>query len=163
MIAILALFACKDDVPTQPTGLCPELDDPVIELTQGVVWGMSDGDPIAFGIPPQGGAPYAPFDVRLIGVAASNDGYTVTTEAWRRSDGELVGSGEYLQRFVCANVGENEGTRFASEFHMRFFGFEPPDLADEEVDVAITVTPASGEPVVAEFWGPLDWVLGPMP
>jgi hypothetical protein len=163
MTLLFALVACKEPIPTEPMGLCPESDDPVIEVTQGDVWGIDDGDPIQFGIPPQGGAPYAPFDVRLVGVASSQDGYTVVTDASLQSTGELVGTGEYLQRFVCANVGENEGTRFASEFHMRFFGFEPTDLADEWVDVTISVTPEAGEPVVAEFSGPLDWVLGPMP
>jgi len=163
MIVLVALLACKQPVPTPFDGPCPQLDDPLIEVRQGESWGMIDGDPIEFGIPPQGGAPYAPFDLRLVGVAPSPDGYTVITEATLQSTGDLVGTGEYEQRFVCANVGENEGTRFASEFHTRFFGFEPDQLAGEWVDVEIQVVPAGAQPVVAAFSGPLDWVLGPMP
>ncbi len=162
------VLACKPAVPTEPSGLCPEEDDPVIEVAQrsaeaGATWGMEDGDPVQFGIPPQGGAPYAPFDLRLVGMPSSNDGYAVQTDATRVSDGELVGEGRYVQRFVCANVGDNAGTRFASEFHMRFFGFEPPELADDEVEVYISVTPDGGETVETTFTGPLSWVLGPMP
>ncbi|MEZ4319498.1 MAG: hypothetical protein R3F61_18425 [Myxococcota bacterium] len=160
--ALLAVAACKQ-APTPVTpGLCPESGDPVVEATQGDGWGFDDGDPIQFGIPPQGGAPYAPFDLRLIGLAAS-DTYRVITEATRQSDQLLVGEGQYNQRFVCANVGDNAGTRFSSEFHMRFFGYEPDELAGDWVDIEISVTPEGGDPVVTTFSGPLDWVLGPMP
>jgi hypothetical protein len=167
-LALLGLFGCKEPIPTEPSGLCPETDDPMIEVAQrsaeaGAEWGMVDGDPVKFGIPPQGGAPYAPFDLRLIGMPSSNDGYAVVTDAIRTSDGERVGEGRYVQRFICANVGANEGTRFAAEFHMRFFGFEPPELADEEVEIYISVTPDGGETVETTFTSPLDWVLGPMP
>lgn len=161
--ALLTMSACAGGPPTPvPVGPCESVDAPWAELSQGDGWGLDDGEPVAFGIPPQGGAPYAPFVVRLHGMPASVDGYHVEMSAFDPTVGEVVGTGSYDQRFVCANVGENEGTRVASEFHMRFIGWEPVDLAGHEVDVEIAVSSPDAE-VTVGYRGPLDWVLGPMP
>lgn len=162
----LALFAvgCVGGPATEvPSGPCPASAEPWAELSQGSGWGIDDGTPVAFGIPPQGGAPFAPFTVRLHGMPASVDGYEVEMEAFDHVLGEVVGTGSYLQRFVCANVGDNAGTRIASEFHMRFFGWEPADLAEHDVTIEISVAVPGDAPVEVGFDGPLDWVLGPMP
>ena len=154
---------CKAPPTPVDPGTCAESEDPVVELSQGDAWVIEDGTPVQFGIPPQGGAPYAPFEIRLRGMPFADD-YAVVLEATRVSDQLLIGTGDYVQRFVCANVGENQGTRYTPELHMRFFTFEPPDLEGDTVDVEITVTPADGgEAASARFRGELDWVLGPLP
>lgn len=164
-VILVALTGCPSTPPTDTdgTGLCPAEDPAWAELSQGDGWGLDDGALVSFGIPPQGGAPFAPFLVRLHGAPPSPDGYLVEMEAFDHTLEQSVGEGSYNQRFVCANVGENEGTRIASEFHMRFFGWESADLADHPVTITIDVTPVEGSTVTASFDGTLAWVLGPMP
>lgn len=163
LLAALGLGACKSPPTPVDPGTCPEAEVGEVEISQGDTWGLTDGTPVQFGIPPQGGAPYAPFEIRLLGMAYSVS-YTVQLEATRISDQAVVGTGDYTQRFVCANVGENEGTRYTPELHMRFYTYEPPDLDGDEVDVVITVTPDDGgDAASTRFRGALDWVLGPLP
>lgn len=163
MLPVLAGCPSGPATDTDQAGLCPAEDPAWAELSQGDQWGLGDGTLVSFGIPPQGGAPFAPFLVRLHGAPPSPDGYLVEMDAYDHTLGESVGEGSYNQRFVCANVGENEGTRVASELHMRFFGWESADLADHPVTITIDVTPAEGPAVTASFEGTLAWVLGPMP
>lgn len=153
------LLACKQPTPTPP-GSCPVADDPYAELSQGEEWVPQDGTPVQFGIPPQGGAPYAPFEIRMIGMPSS-DSYTVDLSAV--DDGVEIGTESYEQRFVCANVGENQGTRYTPELHMRFYGYEPPEIDGHEVEVTVTITSEDGETIEAGWTGELDWVLGPLP
>ena len=157
-----SLLACKGPSTPIDPGTCPQLDEPYAELSQGDGWDLTDGTPVEFGIPPQGGAPYAPFEIRLIGMVSS-DWYTVDMAAYDTTTAEMIGTETFSQRFVCANVGEHAGTRYTPELHMRFYGWEPPEIDGAEVDVEITISPEQGDPVVAGYRGVLDWVLGPLP
>lgn len=163
VLPLLLVFGCEGPPPTLLPDTCPTLLVPTAELSQSDEWGMQDGDPVAFGIPPQGGAPFAPFGLRVWGMSASVDGYEIEMSAFERSTGELIGTASYEQRFVCANVPPNEGSRVTSELHMRFFGFEPDEIAGIQVDVEIEIRSPESQRVDVAFSGPLAWVLGPMP
>jgi hypothetical protein len=119
------------------------------------------GGIINFGIPPQGGAPYAPFEVRLVGVEFS-EAYRIVMSA--DVDGEVFETPAYNERFVCRNVGEEAGTRYSPDLHLRFFGTEPPELDGLDITVNIDAYIGTEGPIVSRtVTGTLDWNLGPIP
>lgn len=155
-----ALLGC----PGAPTssGTCDVNDAPTIDAAQtGGDWNLPEGV-VNFGIPPQGGAPYAPFEVRLVGVEAA-EAYRIRMSAI--IDGETYTTPPINERFVCRNVGEESGTRYTPDLHMRFFGSEPPEL--DQLDVELVFEAYIGnadEPIVSRsIDAVLDWTLGPMP
>lgn len=156
MFALLA--ACTGN-PTLAAGQCPASDTPVIDVAQQAEWNVPSGL-LAFGIPPQGGAPYAPFEVRLVGAPVSESYRIVMTST---IDGTEYETPPYNERFVCRNVGEEAGTRYSPDLHMRFFGTEPPELDGREATMAFEAF--VGDDLVASrtVVGTLDWTLGPMP
>jgi hypothetical protein len=156
-MVLFVLAACSGG--TSDPGQCAEGDDPVIDVAQRADWNLPDGV-VDFGIPPQGGSPYAPFEVRLVD-APFAEAYRIEMSA--TIDGETYDTPPYMERFVCANVGEQAGTRYTPDLHMRFFGSEPPEL--DARDVSMTFSAFIGGDLVAErtVEGTLDWTLGPMP
>lgn len=157
MIWIL-LAACTDG--TEPSGTCPASDTPTLDVAQGGAWNLPEGE-VQMGTPPQGGAPYAPFEIRLVG-ADSSDAYRIEMEATVGE--EVYTTPPYVERFVCRNVGEESGTRYTPDLHMRFFGAEPPDLDGRPVELSfVAYINGVDEPVATQT---LDatfvWSLGPM-
>ena len=154
---LLALAACTGD-PVDG-GPCPAGDSPTIDVAQGEEWNVPSGV-IEFGIPPQGGSPYVPFEIRLV-EAPFAEAYRIVMTA--SIDGQAYETPPYNERFVCRNVGEESGTRYSPDLHMRFFGSEPPELDGR--DLSMTFEAFVGDDLVAErqLSGTLDWVLGPMP
>lgn len=153
----LLFTACTGGTETPDT--CEQSDAPMLDVAQGGGWNLPEGE-VEMGIPPQGGAPYAPFEIRLVGVRAA-DAYRVEMEA--TVDGEVYVTPPYQERFVCRNVGEEAGTRYTPDLHMRFFGSEPPDLEGKEVTLSFAAfiggvdDPVATRDVDATFL----WSLGP--
>jgi len=134
------------DVPCYPHGP-PRLD--VGEGAEG--WGI-DGIDIITGIPPQGGAPYARFRVRVANLELS-DGAEVLVHLYDRDD-VLVGHVEVMSGFVCANVGDNADHWVTPEVHARFDGLELLELHEVPVRIEASVVGLE-ESVVASGEGTL--------
>ncbi len=145
VFAVLAGCPAPDDTG-DIEGPCPVTTTPFVEFAQrDALYGQQvDGDALAYGHPPQGGAPFAPFLVRAHGLGHSADGYRVTLDAVDTQTDEVLGQGEYPQLFVCANVGDNAGYRVAPELHMRFYGWELDDLEGRQATVTVTLDDGSG-------------------
>ncbi len=152
MWLVASLLACKPDAP------CGEGSDPSIDVAQQGAWNIPEGE-VDMGIPPQGGAPYAPFEVRLIDVEIA-DMYRITMEA--EVDGETYVTPPYIERFVCRNVGEEAGTRYTPDLHMRFFGTDPPSLDGKRATLRFEAWVDTEAPVASRTLEvTLRWTLGP--
>ncbi|MCA9568616.1 MAG: hypothetical protein KC656_12275 [Myxococcales bacterium] len=158
LVAVVLLVACKGS-STPVSGECTPNDEPTLDVAQGGDWNMPDGH-VNMGIPPQGGAPYAPFEIRLVGVEAA-DAYRVDMDAV--VDGVDYATPPYQERFVCRNVGEEAGTRYTPDLHMRFFGTDPATLAGKTAQLHFEAWIGNDGPVVErDLEVILDWTLGPM-
>ncbi len=148
ILAVLLAAGCDpapDDTggPVDP-GACGA-GDPALEVSH---YGTFDalGTTMYCGIPPQGGAPYAPFGVRVRGVDPADDGaLSVTITARDVDTGEELGAGDFHERFLCANAGDSAGWWVASEFHLRFFGYSLDDLHGRSATVHFVAEGANGE------------------
>jgi hypothetical protein len=145
-LAVVLLVGCtdgKDDTGTTP----PELDRcgadvPVFEVARsGDVLGEDLGIiDLEVDIPPQGGAPYAPFVGRIAGLEQPELGYNFDMVALDADSGEELGSGEYAMRYICANAGDNTGWMVGAELHLRFYGWNTKDLDGRTAEVEFTAT-----------------------
>ena len=72
--------------------------------------------------------------------------------------GELLGTANYVQSFICSNAGENKGFYVTSEFHMRYPDRSLDDLDGREAEVVIEATNSDGESVIGSFIG---WMNSP--
>ena len=156
---LLLLAACGDTVPIHtgigPTG-CEASADPVLEIAQYGPYGeLQDGSDLLYGHPPQGGAPYAPFSLRISGMEQGELGMQIEMEAVDADSGELLGTASYAQRFICSNTGENLGTFVGADLHMRFFGGELSDLEGRTANVTISATNDGGTRAEAGYLGVL--------
>ena len=154
------LVACAGIVACSGGGAPCGAGEPTIEVGQRDQWNVPDGT-IAFGIPPQGGAPYAPFQMRVRGVEESSL-YVVRMDAWD-AEGNRIEERRSAQPFVCANAGVYAGYRFAPDVHMRFFGLTPPELDGDTIEFEVSVL-IGADVIASDRWeGTLDWTLGPRP
>ena len=119
---------------------------------------VEDGADIECGIPPQGGAPYTPFQIRIAGLDQNKEGLTVSMESIDMETGELLGTSNYVQYFICSYAGENKGFYVTSEFHMRYPDRSLDDLDGREAEVVIEATNSDGESVIGSFIG---WMNSP--
>ena len=164
--SLTALLACEEPPPDDPPdpGECA-LDageEPVVELSHYFSPYGDIGETIYCGIPPQGGAPYSPFGVRLRGLDLDADDGTVTV-AMRATDvdtGELVGTADYTERFLCSNVGDNEGYWVGAELHLRYFGYELTDLDTRVIRLEVEATSVGGDVLTTAVIGALDCAPG---
>lgn len=132
---VLACGGQPDD-----SGLPPVCEDaaPLLEVAQRGDYGeMTDGADVMYGHPPQGGAPFSPFRFRITGLVQPETGYVVTVEAYE--DEELLGESTYHHRFLCADVGEHDGTLVASEVHLRYTGWSLDELEDRSARFDVVV------------------------
>lgn len=157
LVALVGLCACAGTSPVE--GPCPLRDAPSLEigLREGA-FGLSDDTTVPYGMPPQGGAPFAPFRVRAWGVAPDPAGFHVVMIAVDSATGDVIGSGDYVQGFVCANVGESAGARVAPELHMRFYDLSLDELQGRAAELRFHVD-AGEETLASAFSGVLDWSL----
>ena len=68
---------------------------------------LADGGALWCGDPPQGGAPYTPFRIRVAGPEALEDGVLVEMTAVALEDGAELAVTELTMGLTCANVGES--------------------------------------------------------
>jgi hypothetical protein len=127
-----------------------------LSLAQLEGYGLTEGDPILFGNPPQGGAPYAPYRLRLLGLPGATDGVGVRLVATEPSTGTELGSAELMHRFLCSNAGPDAGYFVAPEVHLRFWSFGLDELDGREATLEATVVGADGAEVSARYTGPLQ-------
>jgi len=154
---LLTLAACGDgggeDTALDP-GMCEASANPNLELAQYGPYGeLDDGTDFLYGHPPQGGAPYAPFSLRISGMDQGELGMEIVMIATDSQTGEALGTGDYMQRFICSNVGDNTGMFVGADLHMRFYGWELDDLAGRAADVTVSATNDQGVSVEAGFQG----------
>ena len=166
---IVCLAACgpggKDkkttDTGTPTLGDCdlPKGADPVVEINHYGTFAEL-GDIAYCAIPPQGGAPYAPFGVRVKGlVPMDNNAAHTTITATDSATDEEVGLTDFWDAYLCANAGESAGYWIKNEFHLRFFGYTLEELHGRQVDIRFDVEGADG--TLTETWRfELDCVAG---
>lgn len=165
--ALLGLAgACTDGGPPgdgpDPTDPCAHTGAAALELgqrlsTEGVA---TDGGDVGYGQPPQGGAPFTPYEIRLkadLGEAELPLRMNAWGEAHERGTGELLGDVEQPSAFFCSNTGVHEGWLYGGEVHVRFWGWALEDLEGKDVDITVGVDLPDGTQVLAETSGPLVW------
>lgn len=158
---VVALAACEAAAP-EP---CAWPDAPALEVGRDVAVATlppeGSTDPIDYGNPPQGGAPYAPVQVRLhAAIDALPFRGELTATVRDAGDGEELGSAEQAQTFVCSNTGPHEGWLYGGELHLRFWGRTLDELAGRAVAIRVEVALPDGDEGVAEGGGTLAWTLG---
>jgi len=143
LIAVGCAGTDPSTVPTADTGVtydvpCAVRGEPTLDVAHAVdPWGLDDAE-IGCGIPPQGGAPYARFRLR-IGDLALDDGATVTVTVTDLDTGEALGGTELVMGFVCSNVGDDADHWVGSEVHARFDGYSVEELLGRHVQVVASV------------------------
>lgn len=154
MLLLLGLGCGPEPAPPPP---CEDIGAPGLELTPaGVDFGaFVDGGPLLYGTPPQGGAPYSPFNARASGLVDLDEGAHVRMWAVDTDDGADLGAAAYDLRFVCANVGDAAGWWVGSELHLRFEGWELDALEGRSAEVTVEVSDLSGAAVQASVEGVL--------
>lgn len=132
---------CPTQVPDEVPGPC-EVEATGIDVAPpfGTFGELVDGSDLWFGNPPQGGAPYSPFRVRVHGPEAFEDGVTIEMSAVDAADGTELAWTSLTMGLTCANVGENEGYWVGSEAHMRYSGWSIADLVGRTALVTITAS-----------------------
>ena len=160
-IVLLALVGCEPPEPEPPAALCDATPGEAARLDVSHYGTYGEPADIVYcGIPPQGGAPYAPFGIRVRGIDPDEAGLQVTMQAVDLDTGETVGTGEFTEHFICSNVGENEGHWVGSELHMRFYSYTIDDLHDRDVEIHLEAENTLGETVSVTFDARLDCVPG---
>jgi len=166
-VPLLLLGACAGDPADAPdsgtltadTGAtwdvpCAVRGEPELEVAHALdPWGLDEAA-IGCGIPPQGGAPYARFRLRIANLDLS-DGGTVAVTLTDRDSGEALGAAELTMGFVCANVGDDADHWLGSEVHARFDGYQVDELIGRRVEVTASVE-GDGQQVVATGTGTLS-------
>jgi len=134
---------------------CVPSPTPQLEISQQGSYGLVDGDPLWFGLPPQGGVPYAPFRLRIDGLNRADLGTSVWITATDVETEERLGDIELVHRFVCANVGEDEGQHVAGEIHLRFWDYRLKELDGRTAEVVAKVEDPFGLSSVTRHTGPM--------
>lgn len=116
----------------------------------GTFGDLSGGDALWCGNPPQGGAPYTPFRVRLSGPEALEDGVYVEMTAVDLEDGSELAYTDLTMGLTCANVGESAGSWVGSEAHMRYYGWALDQLDGREAEVTVRASGLGPRPVEVE-------------
>lgn len=114
---------------------------------------LVDGADLWCGDPPQGGAPYTPFRLRVAGPEALADGVYVEMTAVDAADGAELAYTDLTMGLTCANVGESAGTWVGGEAHMRYFGYALNDLPGRTAEVTVRVSTLGAEALdLEERW-----------
>lgn len=120
---------------------------------------LVDGGTLWCGNPPQGGAPYSPFRLRILADLAFADGASIEMTAVDLDDGETLASTTLTMGLACANVGESEGMWVGSEAHMRYNGHELADLDGRSAEVTFRASPTTDPSLVVETVVDVELVL----
>ncbi len=152
-MAGLLLAACSGGAePAEPTGDTGWVDTnvpcyphgaPRLDVGEGVEgWGI-EGIDVSCGIPPQGGAPYARFRIRVANLDLSDGGEVVVGLTDADTD-ERIGTASVPVGFVCANVGDNADHWVTPEVHVRFDDVDLLDLHEIPVRIEAKVIGVEG-------------------
>lgn len=121
---------------------------------EGVELGAFEtGEPLWYGLPPQGGAPYTPLHAEVGGLATPQQGVTVTVFATDLDDGADLGSQSYDTRLLCANVGPSAGRWVLPSVHHRYFGWSLEELEGRRTALTLVLTDLEGNEVATELEG----------
>lgn len=164
---MLAWMGCTGAVPADEEDT--DTDPPVVDCSNAgaaeLQFGqelatapMADQDPIHIGSPPQGGAPFAPFELRLAAELEDLERLDVRGEI-HAEDGELLGDIVESKAFLCANTGPHRGYRYGGELHVRFWGRDLVDLDALPGEVTVRLTLPDGTEVQTTHTGTLAWTL----
>lgn len=148
----LLFLACE---PAPEPAPCTVSGDPALEVAPvDVEFGaFHEGDPLYYGIPPQGGPLFSPFHARVSGIPSLDLGAVVHLEGWEGDT--LLASTDYTQRLVCANVGESQGQWLGPDLHLRFGDWSKEDLLGRMLRVEVEIANLEG----VEAGGSLEGVL----
>ncbi len=147
---------CEVDevVPDPPAHPCHS-DVARVEVSppNGAYNDLEDGASLWFGRPPQGGAPFSPFRIRILGPDAFADGIELEMEVEQATDGAQLAYTTLPLGLTCANVGDSSGYWVSAEAHMRYEGWELDDLEAREGELVVRAWPtAGGDPLVESSW-----------
>ncbi len=109
-----------------------------IALESGGFGELADGVTLPVSIPPQGGAPYTPFAIRVTGTGDIHLGQRVIATA--TEDGVEIGSADIVARPICSNVAPNAGWWLTYGIHIRYWDDTVNTLAGRTVDFAFAVS-----------------------
>jgi hypothetical protein len=151
-ILLLALAACAapiEEGPPPPEHPCSQ-DQGAIDVAppHGDFGELVDGGTLWCGNPPQGGAPYSPFRLRIQGAEGFEDGVLVEMTAADLADGSELAFTSLTMGLTCANVGESAGMWVGSEAHMRYNGYGLDELDGRSAEITFRAT-AQADP---ELW-----------
>jgi hypothetical protein len=119
-------------------------DQPVLEVAyeSGAFGELVDGVSAPVGIPPQGGAPYTPFAIRLTGTGDIHLGEHITARATREGVeiGSLDPSDDAMDAIpICSNVDPNAGWWMTWGVHIRYWNDALDDLVGSTVEFSFDV------------------------
>lgn len=114
-----------------------------IALESGSFDEVSDGMNVPVSIPPQGGAPYTPWMVRVTGDGALNLGIRMVATA-TDADGTFLGDATLDVQPICANVEPNDGWWMITGLHVRYWDYAVADLVGRSVDVHFSLQDVGG-------------------
>jgi hypothetical protein len=160
-LGLLLLGACSATPPPPPPLHPCDQGEVAVEATPARgAWGdLHDGGTLWCGNPPQGGAPYSPFRVRMTGPEAVGDGIELEMVALEQGTGVELAYTALTMGLTCANVGENEGYWVGSEAHMRYTGFSLEELGGRQAELVIRAVALSAPSVEAEASVQVELVL----
>jgi hypothetical protein len=155
LLGLVGLVGCEGPGPTTDDGLPPgpcESDRTRVEVAppNGDFGDLDQGGALWCGNPPQGGAPYSPFRVRIEGPEAYEDGVTVVMDAVDADDGTALGHTEVALGLACANVGESAGKWVGSEAHLRYDGWNLDELDGRSATLTFRAEAMGDADVVAK-------------
>jgi hypothetical protein len=151
---LLALLACAavpdgggEDTAPPAAPDCFAEGDPRMEvaLESGGFEEVSEGMIAPVSIPPQGGAPYTPWQVRVTGDGALNLGVRMVATAGDLGDVVLDLTP------ICANVEPNDGWWMLTGVHVRYWDYTVEELVGRTVDVHFSLQDVGGGPERAGY------------
>lgn len=151
---MIFLLACAVEPEGPP---CEVSGDPGLEVAPADVdfGAFVDGDPLEYGVPPQGGALYSPFHARVHGVTDLDEGALIVLTGTDPTDGSLIAETEYELRLVCANVGDSAGQWLGTDLHLRFGEWTIEELVGQVMALELQIANLQGDSVSASLEGVL--------
>lgn len=150
MIALLLACAAEPSGPP-----CEVSGEPALEVAPADVdfGAFVEGDPLYYGVPPQGGALYSPFHARVNGVSDLDEGAVIRLTGTDPADDTVIAETEYELRLVCANVGDSAGQWLGTDLHLRFGEWTMEELAGRAMALTLEINNLDGAGVTAALEG----------
>ena len=150
---VIALAACGGPLEPPPPHRCHSDEARIDVAPPRESFGtLAPDDPLWYGTPPQGGAPYSPLRVRVRGDEAFAEGIDLTIEAYDRDTDERLAELVLETQMICANVGENTGFWVGSEIHLRYVGFDLEELEGRPVELTVRAAAHDSAVAISSAW-----------